>query len=197
MSEPIYTIDVAAGPRREAVKAWLHGLDLVSPQTREAIVTAWVSSWSSSRYRDLADMPFTPEVHGYRLMDHVNDVTQTALDLTRRASESWGLSVDFEILVPILILHDVDKPLLYIREGEGVAYSSLSRALPHGVIGAMLLKELGFHRTVVSTVATHAVNAPFHGSNPEAYLLHYADMFSADHAHIACGRTPFYRQKRS
>jgi hypothetical protein len=29
----------------------------------------------------------------------------------------------------------------------------------------MMLKELGFPHTVVSTVATHATNAPFHGRN--------------------------------
>ncbi|MFC7738141.1 HD domain-containing protein [Roseomonas sp. GCM10028921] len=157
-------------------------------------MTAWASAWSSSNYEMIEEMPFTPEVADYRLMDHVNDVTRTGLDLARRAAQDWDETVDPEILVPILILHDVDKPLLYLRERTGVAYSRLAEELPHGVVGAMLLKDLGFHHRVVSTVALHAVNAPFHGRNREAYLLHYADMFSADHAHMVCGKVPFYQR---
>jgi hypothetical protein len=45
----------------------------------------------------------------------------------------------------------------------------------------MLLKDLGFPHEVVTTVATHAADAPFHGSNLAAYVLHYADMFATDH----------------
>ncbi len=95
--------------------------------------------------------------------------------------------VDWDVMMSILILHDVDKPLMYTREGASVGYSQLSRELPHGVVGAMLLKELGFPHTVVSTVATHAGNAPFHGSNLEAYVLHYGDYFSADQALMFLG----------
>ena len=60
--------------------------------------------------------------------------------------------------------------------------------------GAMLLKELGFPHLVVSTVATHASNAPFHGSSFEAYVLHYADFFATDHACMREGVTPFYQR---
>ena len=77
-----------------------------------------------------------------------------------------------------------------------MSYSQLSYELPHGVIGAMLLKELGFPHSVVSTVATHATNAPFHGRNFEAYILHYADMFAADHAFIQAGKIPFYQRHK-
>ncbi len=56
----------------------------------------------------------------------------------------------------------------------------------------MMRKELGFAHTVVSTVATHATNAPFHGRNLEAHVLHYADLFAADHAFRTMGKTPLY-----
>jgi len=45
-----YTIDRTANLRRTLVAEWLYGLDLVSPDLRDMIVTAWVSSWSSSPY---------------------------------------------------------------------------------------------------------------------------------------------------
>lgn len=192
-----YTIDRGSNWRREAVERWLFGLDRVSPALRADIVTAWVSSWASSPHATLEEMPFTPDAPDYPLMAHVNDVTRAGIDLANRAAADWGATVDPEILLPILILHDLDKPLLYVRKGDGAGYSQLAEELPHGVVGAMMLKELGFAHSVVSTVATHATNAPFHGRNFEAYVLHYADLFAADHAFMACGKVPFYLRRKS
>jgi hypothetical protein len=188
-----FTIDRSSSPRREAVSRWLFGLDLVSPKLAEAMVTAWVSSWASSTYETLSDMPFAP-IADYPLERHVNEVTRTGLDLARRAAAEWGAAVDNDVLVPILILHDVDKPLMYVRRGGTLEYSQLSRELPHGVAGAMLLKELGFSHPVVSAVATHAGYSPFHAETFEAYVLYYADYFAADHAMRSCGQRPFYQK---
>lgn len=190
-----YTIDRTSNSRRQAVEQWLWGLDLVSPEIRENIVTAWVSTWSSSPYQELSEMPFSPIAPDYRLEWHVNDVTRTGVDLAKRAAADWGAKIDWDVMMSILMLHDVDKPLMYSREGGEVGYSQLSRELPHGVVGAMLLKDLGFPHVVVSTVATHAGNAPFHGSNLEAYVLHYGDYFAADRAMFLAGKTPFYQKK--
>ena len=140
-------------------------------------------------------MPFSPGAGFYPLMRHVNEVTRAGVDLGRRAAADWGSALPPELLLPILILHDVDKPLLYRREGGGAVHTDLYHELPHGVIGAMLLKELDFPHVVVSTVATHATNAPFHGRNPEAHVLHYADLFAADHAFRSMGETPLYLRR--
>lgn len=192
-----YVIDHSSNSRRRAVEEWLFGLDLVSPEVREKIVTAWVSSWSSSQYKELSEMPYSPGAPHYRLEHHVNDVTRAGVDLARRAAADWGKTFDYDVLMSILILHDVDKPLMYDRlSPDKVVYSQLSRELQHGVVGAMLLKELGFPHTVVSTVATHAGNSPFHGSNFEAYVLHYADYFATDHAIMLEGvdKQPYYQK---
>lgn len=162
---------------------------------RDNIVTAWVSAWASSQHERLEDMPFTQGNAFYPLMQHVNEVTRAGVDLARRAAADWGKPLDMDKLVSILILHDVDKPLLYVREGENLVPTPLYRELPHGVVGAMLLKELGFPHEVVSVVATHATNAPFHASTHEAHVLHYADLFAADHAMLEMGRQPFYQKK--
>lgn len=187
-----YTINRGSNWQRTAVEEWLYGLDLVSPEVRERIVTAWVSSWASSTHEQLGDMIFMPGSPTYPLGEHVNEVTRAGVDLAKRAAADWGTEIDWDIMMSILILHDVDKPLLYIRGGDGAAYSRLYRELPHGVVGAMMLKELGFPHVVVSTVATHATSAPFHGENIEAHVLHYADLFAADHALRVMGKTPFY-----
>lgn len=189
-----YRIETGSKARRAAVEDWLFGLDLVSPAVRTRIVTAWVSAWKSSSHAGLGDMPFNPGPF-FPLAKHVNQVTRAGVDLGRRAETDWGMALDWDEMMSILILHDVDKPLLYVRQDGEYVTSALSRELPHGVVGAMLLKELGFSHLVVSTVATHATNAPFHGATREAHILHYADLFAADHALRMMGRTPFYLRR--
>lgn len=191
MTQP-YTIDTTSNSKRREVEDWLWGLDLVSAPLREKIVTAWVSTWASSPYERLEDMPFSAGVE-YPLMKHVNEVTRAGVDLAKRARADWGVTLDNDVLVPILILHDVDKPLMYVRKGATIDYAQLSKEIPHGVVGAMLLKDLGFAHAVISTVSVHSPKLPFKGQNFEAYVLHYADLFSADHAMMSVGKKPFYQ----
>ncbi|MGE5512132.1 MAG: hypothetical protein ACM31O_12875 [Bacteroidota bacterium] len=189
----LYRLERASNWRRKAVDDWLWGLDLVSPSLREPIVTAWTSTWASSSYERLEDMPFTAGVD-YPLMHHVNEVTRAGMDLAGRAKADWGTELPNDLIVPILILHDVDKPLMYVREGGAVVGSTLSKEIPHGVVGAMLLKELGFSHEIVSVVATHSPKMPFHNRGAAAFVLHYADMFSADHAYMSVGKEPHYQK---
>jgi hypothetical protein len=56
MPKQPYTIDHGSNSRRKAVEDWLFGLDLVTPDLREKIVTAWVSTWSSSPYAELSEI---------------------------------------------------------------------------------------------------------------------------------------------
>lgn len=190
----IYKIEHGDDQRRDAVAQWLYGLDLVSAPVREQIITAWVTTWKSSDFASLDEMPFSLHAPSYRLKCHVNDVTRTGLMLAEQAAQQWGDKVDLDVLVPILALHDVDKPLLFKQGEDGLGYTPLAREIPHGVIGAMLIRDLDFPDPVVSTVATHASTAPFHGSNLEAYLLHYADFFSADRVIMNAGGKPFYQR---
>ena len=60
MTQP-YAIDTSSNSKRRAVEDWLWGLDLVSAPLREKIVTAWVSTWASSPYERLEDMPFSAD----------------------------------------------------------------------------------------------------------------------------------------
>lgn len=190
MTHP-YTIDRSSNWRRKAVAETVWGLDLVSPALREDVVTAWVTTWSASPYERLEDMPWS-EGADYPLINHVNEVTRAGIDLATRAKADWGNALANDLLVPILILHDVDKPLMYERRDGNVVRTKLANEIPHGVVGGMLLKELGFSHEIVATVTTHSPKMPFRGRNFSAYVLHHADMFSADHVLMMLGRTPGY-----
>ena len=188
-----YTVLEGDNPRRTVVEHWLYGLDQVSPAMREHIITAWVTTWSSSKYETLEEMPVAYGID-YPLMSHVNEVTKIGLDLAKSASSEWDVTFDYTTLIPTLILHDVDKPLMYDREGSEIRNSILSREIPHGVLGAMLLKELGFEHKIVSTISLHSGNSPYHGNSLDAWVLHYADYFSADRMLMKMGRKPTYQK---
>lgn len=192
----MYQLAKGSNAQRAAVRDWLLGLDAMPAETAERVVTAWVTSWASSTHATLEEIPFSAQAPGYPLMRHVNEVTRAGQALMPVAMADWGATLDPAVMLPILILHDVDKPLLSMRDASGaVVKAPLAREMPHGVVGAMLLRELGFDQRIVATVATHATDAPFHGETAEAHLLHYADLFAADHALKAQGVVPFYRRK--
>jgi len=187
-----YTLAEPGPQLREEIETTLKGLD-ERPALKVALVRAWGSSLAASEYERLADVPFSTS-SDYPLVSHVNEVVLGGLDLARRAADFWSESADMDVLVPALVLHDVDKPLMTVRREGKVEASHWSRELPHGVIGAMIAKDCGFPHEVVGIVATHSSVSPFHGKSLEAYILHYADFFSADHALMAAGKEPFYQR---
>jgi hypothetical protein len=188
-----YTIQNGSPEEREQVKKQLMGLDRISEDLQEKVITAWVSSWKSSSYIRLDDMPgFSFSL--YKLIDHINDVIHFGFSLAEESMKRWGMTVNWDDLIQVILLHDIDKPLLLVRDGDVISKSVWGSQIQHGVLGAILLKELGFSEKVVSTVATHATNSPFHGSSTEAYILHYADLYAADHALMIEGKVPYYQK---
>lgn len=190
---PIYTIERESRYHRRELEQRLYGLDLISADLREKTVVAWMTAWTSSTYKELDDFPWGVMHPTYRLIDHVNEVTRLGIDFAQSAKTIWKTDIPPDILIPTLILHDVDKPLLSTRRGDGeYVRSQLASELPHGIVGAMLLRELGFEDRVVNAVAMHSPLMPFHGKTQEAYVLHYADHFACDNAFLRDGLTPLY-----
>lgn len=192
-----FTVTEGTDADRGHITGFLPHLDRVPAEVAEKIVTAWVTVWRSSRYARPEDFPYTLLAPEYRLMDHVGEVTELGVLLAEYRERRWQEPFDPEVLVPTLILHDVDKPLLYEPRDGAIVVSELAGEVPHGVLGGFLLRELGFDERIVSIVSTHAANAPFHSSRDEGWILHYADFYSCDHAlrtRGVPGATPFYQR---
>ncbi|MEQ5869625.1 HD domain-containing protein [Sagittula sp. NFXS13] len=177
---------------RQMLEAFPRAAEL-EPVLQAALVTAWVSVLASSTFERIVDVPFSYG-SGTSLVDHTNDVTEAGLALMSVAAERWGWQVNRQTLLAVLLLHDVDKPLLMEKcEGNDLQTPVASR-IPHGVLGALLLAELGLDEAIVAAVATHATNAPVRGPDPEVMILHYADLFAADSALLKTARLPFFRR---
>jgi len=165
--------------------------DLPDALRRKAVV-AWHSMVASSGYTTLDEVPFSSGCPD-RLVDHINDVVEAGLALADVAARRWNLTVDRTRLLAILLLHDLDKPLLSVGTREDHHSTPVAARIPHGVLAALMLAELGIEEDIVAAVVTHATHASLRGPEPEVLILHYADLFAADHLISQTSRMPFFR----
>lgn len=192
-----YSVAQGSDEQRDEVREALPELDLLSAELAGAATTAWVTAWQSSPHPRFAEIPMAIPTPRYSLARHTRDVAIAGLALADIAGQHYGRQVDRQILLATLLLHDLDSPLIYEQNVDGaLAYSERGSMLQHGVLGAMILRDVGVPDGVVSLVATHAVDSPFHRETPEAWVLYYADLFAADHAILKAGGTPIYRRKK-
>ncbi|AMM31506.1 hypothetical protein SA2016_0818 [Sinomonas atrocyanea] len=191
----LYTLQAGDPWQRREVARALPRLAEIAPPLREQAVTAWASAWLSSTHSTLEEMPYSLQAPDYRLLDHTNEVADTGILLADYAWEHWGVALDQDTLLAALLLHDIDKALLYTRDGDAVVADRTRAGLPHGVLGAMLLKEASLPDRVVALVGTHTTTSPVRTEGPEAWVLHYADLFACDHAFgQAEGTVPFFQR---
>jgi len=181
--------------KRESILKNIPSIGLLNEKVRENVITAWITSISNSEFHDINLIPYSLLAKKYKLVDHVNEVVSIGLMLYDFALSTWKMNINKEILVQALILHDLDKPLMFVMKGDDVEGSAYYRAIPHGVLGAIILTKLGIDQRVIFAVANHPANSITKGNSPEEYILHYADFLSADHAILVENGTPFFKKR--
>lgn len=185
----IYRICHATDDEAEKIEQLIPAISQVKGPDRAKIVDAFCSVWRCSGYESLADAPFSRHNTHYRLVDHINEVVDVGMwyrDFAlARFSDDWAQGLDEQLLLELLLLHDIDKFMLLADEG-------LEKTIAHGVLAGLLLNELGFDERVVKLVICHSPSYHMHIADPMAMCLHYADLFSCDHIHMVVGREPFF-----
>lgn len=192
---PLYVPHAPTEAQRLEIRSALPEIDDLAPELAEITISAWASSWLSSPYERFLEIPMAIPAPRYALVQHTRDVVLAGLALLDVAATRLGRPADHDTVLAAMLLHDLDSPLIYVREGDGLVYSERGRLLQHGVLGAMILRDLGAPETVLSLVATHALDSPLHHESPEAWVLYYADLFAADHALMASGTKPVFCRK--
>lgn len=190
-----YRIVEVAPETEAALAAALPRLSELPRPLRAQVVKAWGSALASSDFTRFEDMVFAPST-GYGLLRHTREVCETGLALRASAEALWLAQIDRDALIATLLLHDLDKALLYRPGPDGnVDATIVSQRLPHGVLASLMLAEIGLDEAIIAAVATHAVDAPFRGHGPLEHILHYADMFCADQALVLSGKMPFFTKR--
>ena len=191
-----YQIVRAKEGDRAVITALLPSIKSLSEENQILVCDAYNTVWKNSSFQDLRTIRFSKHSQHYALIDHINEVVALGTTLSSKAKEMWDDSftekIDEEQLLMLLLLHDLDKVMLLCEKNEA---AQLNEKIPHGVLSALILNELGLPERLVGLIANHSPSAALHTADPMAQILHYADLFSADHIFMLADRKPFFCQR--
>jgi len=127
---------------------------------RDLVFELWAMLLRESPYHDISEAPnFTRELMGdddETLVRHTNTVVNMSEAVARVFQQAYGTTIDYDTLLAGAILHDVDKLLLYERQGDSVELTELGRTVPHGEYGARVAEQAGLPQEVVNIIASHS-----------------------------------------
>lgn len=168
---------------------------LKEEKNKRIVIDGYCTALKNTSFQSLRDVPFsrTARNKGYYFYKHINEVVNFSLVLYRQAlkewQDSWVKGITEEQVILFALLHDLDKVILL---DEGNEKKGLDQRFAHGFLGAMILSRLGLEDRLVALISDHSPTAPIHAVDSLAMILHYADLFSADHINTMVGKLPFY-----
>ncbi len=188
-----YRIHEANEKETNYIKAVFKRITDLSETNQKIVCDAYNTVLKESGFETLEEIRFSKHSEHYTLVDHINEVCELVLMLAEKACDLWKDSftsdVDKEQLLLLALVHDLDKVMLLSERCEK---EGLNQKISHGYLSALILNDLGVPERIVSLVAYHSPSACMHLYDPLAMILHYADLFSADHLYMLVGRKPFY-----
>lgn len=190
----MYKIFYANSEEKKYIESVFPSINNLSESNKKLVCDAYITVLKNTEYEKLEDIKFSKHSQHYRLVDHVNEVIEISGKLVDYANEKWSddsftKKVSKEEMLILALLHDLDKVMLLSNKCEE---EGLNKRYSHGYLSALILNELKADEKIVSLVAYHSPSACMHINDPLAMILHYADLFSADHIYMLVDRKPFY-----
>lgn len=112
------------------------------------------------------------------LVDHVVASSKLALTLCDMVETIYGGRVNRDIVLSAIILHDIFKPLSYVKRGDGLyTMSDLAQRVDHHTLISAELINRGFPLDVVhSVLSAHGKYGPMMPRTIEGLITHLADI---------------------
>lgn len=125
---------------------------------RDLVIEVWARLWRESPYGDICEAPnYTSELDGDEtLVRHTNTVVKMSQAAAREFQQAYDINLNYDILLAGAILHDVDKLVLYERQGDSVQLTELGHKVTHGEYGALVAEQAGLPQEVVNIIASHS-----------------------------------------
>jgi hypothetical protein len=157
------------------------------PSIREKVVETWYKASQGGGWKnieELRELPFTvvTDARGISLLQHTKTATESVVALARIQMENISTfpRVDMDILVAGALLHDINKVLMFERDGKNTFREKvgLSRETPF-FPGIKIARETGLPDDIMGVIeyACRYIGSP---ANVEAILVHHADMTTFD-----------------
>ena len=174
-SRPVPTPETADKPPIDVLAIFPEIEQIEDAALRRAIVEVWEELWAASPWRDVHELPTSPEIP-YPTIPHNQCVMALALAVADGFERFHGIRVNRDHLIAAAVLQDAGKLVEY-RPGPdgGAEFSDLGKAYPHAFWAAHLALQKGVPDEVVHVVLTHSPQAPKFPNSLEGKILYYVD----------------------
>jgi hypothetical protein len=162
---------------------------------REKVVKAWARGLQEGSFKDMEDIPFSVIIPEVNLVDHINWVMEVALCIASLVEKKMRVSVNRDLLIASVLLHDLGKAFEYRREGDTYIKSDIGEKFIHGFWGTYVALEERVPKDLAHMIATHSKDSPMHPQFLEGIILHYADFAHADILRFQKGMQTFLSMK--
>ena len=189
------TATATAEEKGSILKAFPLISEIRDENLKNMVIETWAQVWRESPYQDLTTAPNTSSALGgtQKLVDHIALVGTLALSMADAMERVYGPIVNRDVLIADVVLHDVDKLVMYERKENRVDGTELGKAIPHGNYGALVAFRVGIPREIVSTVLNHSVfSSKVDPTTLEGVLLRYSDHAAFQGDRILSGLPPLH-----
>lgn len=114
------------------------------------------------------------------LIDHTVVVANLFLALSDAAENIYGGKVNHDLVLAGALLHDICKPITYVKEKRGYHFSYIGEKLGHLTLILCELYKKNASLELLHVIATHhGMAGPIAPKTIEALILHVADVADA------------------
>jgi len=164
--------------------------DIRDPRLREQVVGCWLDAldgggWSAD---DLSSIPASLRLvdRPFGLVEHVRGVAQMAQAACRVFRVLYGegvIRLDPDVVLAGALLHDVGKPLEFVRRDGGWRLSEQARSFRHPFGGFAIAARRQLPPPVLEIIAYHSTEGESFPRSAEGTVIHLVD---------ALNFTPFF-----
>lgn len=166
-----------------------------APELREKVIKAWVRALREGSFKNLEDIPFSITIPEESLVQHIKWVMEVALFIASLIEKGMGISINRDLLIASVLLHDLGKAFEYKKKGNRYVKSDIGEKFMHGFWGTFIALEERVSRDLAHLIVTHSKDSPEHPQLLEGIILHYADFAHADILRFQKGMQTFLSMK--
>lgn len=165
----------------EVRNAFTELAEIDDDELRSGVVSAWVIALEENNIPDLSSIPWLGPyqakigISDELLVDHIQDVTATAVEIAEVFIERRGMDIDLNTILAGALVHDVSQ----LGEIDGESWTKTGRLLGHPYYGVYITRAAGLPVEVQHIVLSHTVATDVEPATLEAEIVRQADRATA------------------
>lgn len=155
--------------------------EISDPDLRDGVCAAWTTAMADNGIEDLRTLPWFPPVEealglaDESLVEHVRDVTASAVALAETLVDRRGDPVSIDTVVAGALIHDVSK----CYEFDGTEKTTVGNLLGHPYYGVHVAADAGLPVECAHIALSHTSRTNVEPATLEAEIVRRADEVAA------------------